>query len=191
MLTPMVFNRRQYAFTLLELIIVVALISMLSVMVAGSWRSTTLNSQSTKIVNALMSSLVTAHSHATSFYESAILLCPSSNGISCDTTDWSAGWIAVLDENGDNVAAATETLLVSVEGVIQGFTITALGFGDRLVFDSDGVPASVGTFVICDRRGPQQGKAIVINGSGQTRLAKDEDGDGIVNTHLGGNITCA
>lgn len=182
---------RNRAFTLLEMLLVVAMVSILSLLAVGGWRSTTLNSQSTKIVNTLLSSVLTAHAHATNFYESAIMLCPSGDGTTCNTTDWSRGWIAILDENGDGVAADTETLLVSSEGVMQGFTVTALGFGNRLVFDSNGMPQAVGTFVICDQRGALHGKAVVINGSGQTRIATDEDGDGIVNTHLGGNVTCA
>jgi hypothetical protein len=65
---------------------------------------------------------------------------------------------------------------------------------NRLVFDSEGMTENGGsaTFMVCDERGVDKAKAVVVNASGQTRLAVDDDGDGgPVDMHDGNDVTCA
>jgi len=180
----------KYAFTLVEVAIVLSLMTALTVMVAGAWRSSALDRQSSRVAYELMSSVDSAHIQATNFYKRKIVLCASKYGSSCDTANWAQGWIAFFDENGDGNPARTETILMAAKPVSEGVTVNTVGFEDRLVFDSSGKLANAGTFIICDARGKPHSKAIIISVGGQARLAIDRDGDGIVNSHHGPNVDC-
>lgn len=98
------------------------------------------------------------------------------------------------DLDGDGVIDADQILLYA-QPLSGGNTLRTTGFSSGntfLQFFSDGTPTSSGTFVICDSRGTSFAKAIAIAISGQSRLAVDENSDGIVNTHAGSaaNVTC-
>ena len=69
--------------------------------------------------------------------------------------------------------------------------------GGFVQFASNGFPIpsatgnTAGTFVICDERGAQRARAVVVNVSGQTRLARDTGGTaGVLNDHDNADVTC-
>ncbi|KEF29705.1 putative type-4 fimbrial pilin related signal peptide protein [Marinobacter nitratireducens] len=69
--------------------------------------------------------------------------------------------------------------------------------GGYVQFASNGFPIpsatgnAAGTFVICDDRGAIEARAVVINVSGQTRLARDTGGTaGVLNDHDDTDVTC-
>ncbi|KZZ30004.1 hypothetical protein A3752_17850, partial [Oleiphilus sp. HI0081] len=138
----------------------------------------------------------------------------------CDTNDWENGWFImsdlngdqVLDNinedlNGDNVLDPGEDL--NGNGVLDNAVDEVLRVGERLTgdntlrtfgfpnqgfvqFDSNGIPGSSGTFVLCDERGITEAKAIIISVIGHVRSAVDEEEtpDDIVNNHEGVNVIC-
>jgi type IV fimbrial biogenesis protein FimT len=138
---------------------------------------------------------------------------------SCDTDDWENGWFIMTDwdadqqldnvdedVNGDGVLdpgedlngngvldTATDELLRVGDDLSGSNTMRTFGFPNAgaVQFDPDGLPNSSGTFVICDARGEEEAKAIIISVIGHIRAAVDDDqSDDIVNNHEGVNVEC-
>ncbi|KZY50033.1 MULTISPECIES: GspH/FimT family protein [unclassified Oleiphilus] len=138
----------------------------------------------------------------------------------CDTNNWEEGWFIMSDLDGDQVLnnfnedvndnnildpgedldgdglldTANDELLRIGEQLSGDNTMRTLGFLNAgfIQFDSNGVPGSSGTIIICDSRGVTEANAIVMSAIGHTRVARDEESsaDNIVNDHRGTNIVC-
>lgn len=176
--------------TLIELLVVMALVAIVMAMGVSSMASVAVDSQAAESINTLISSLRTARSEAILSYEDPVIVCPSDDGASCNSTDWSDGWLVFVDENGNGANDGNDRL-IRVEDA-QSDVVTVRGLdtpNNRLIFDSEGMLVRTSAFVVCDNRGDTQARAVVINVSGQTRIATDDSGDGIVDTHLG-SVNC-
>ena len=87
---------RHAGFTVLELMIVVALIAVLSVIAAPSLRDLIKNARMTSQANDLMTDLAIARAEAVK-RGVRTAVCTSSNGTSCTATNWNQGWIIFAD----------------------------------------------------------------------------------------------
>lgn len=101
-----------------------------------------------------------------------VSLCPSIDGQSCNPGhDWSDGWIMFVNVDRDDPpqVGANETILkrhsvderVRILANRQGFTLR-----------STQLRATNGTFVICDRAGRAQARALVVSYTGRPRVAR-------------------
>ncbi len=138
----------------------------------------------------------------------------------CDTNNWEKGWFIFSDLNGDQLVDNIDEDLdddnvldpgedLNGNGILDDATDEVLRIGDELTgsntmrtigfpnqgfvqFDANGVPASSGTFVLCDSRGATEAKAIIVSVIGHVRTAVDEESspDEIVNNHEGVNVSC-
>jgi type IV fimbrial biogenesis protein FimT len=172
--------------TLIELIVVLAFVAVIMSMGVSSMVSVTLNSQATETMNDLISSLRTARSEAVTRFQDNVVICGSSDGSSCNSLNWSNGWLVFVDGDGDGDRDSDETILRIYDAPAERIGIFTRDLtNDHLVFDSEGMLVRESAFEVCDDRGPAHARAVVINASGQTRIAVDEDNDGTVDTHLG------
>ena len=188
-------------FTLIELLIVVAIIGIAASIAMPSFQATVAGNLVLEQQRELTSTIAYLRSEASK--RSTVTFCSSSDTHkdtpTCNSesdNNWNDGWIAFSDGNNDGVINDSDVLL-RVQGQQSGqLTVRSSGFGQqgRLQFDRTGAVASVGTFTVCDTRGDEFARAVVINISGQSRVAVDEDAskDGIVNDHGGtsSNVTC-
>ncbi|WP_421861831.1 GspH/FimT family pseudopilin [Motiliproteus sp.] len=191
----------QKGFTLIELLITVSLIAILAGLVAPGFSSFIQDNRLTSQINTLIGVIHMARGEAAN-RRGIVTLCASDNGSNCNTTNWEAGWILFTDSNngGNAVIDGDDQLLLYQEPLIGGNSLRASGFGGtnlgRLQFASTGflldTDSSAGTFTLCDDRGVSEARAIVVNISGVSRLAVDEDGDNTLNNHQGaaGEISC-
>ena len=117
----------QRGFTLIELMIALALGVILLTLAVPSFRSTIQNNRATAAANDILTALNTARSEAIK-RGTPMTICSSGNGSSCaGSTDWSTGWIlftdlnsnGTLDDNGTPpTCQATEDCLIrSWEGL--------------------------------------------------------------------------
>ncbi|MCG8670522.1 MAG: GspH/FimT family protein, partial [Pseudomonadales bacterium] len=123
-----------------------------------------------------------------------ITLCPSNDGTGCtNTPNWEVGFIVLVDVDGDRVVDAGDgDVIVKYFGPLTGGnTLRTFSFDNAnfIQMDTEGFPTSGGTFVVCDERGDTSARAVVMTIAGQTRMAVDENDDGIVN-YPDGNVTC-
>ena len=193
--------RRTAGFTLIELMITLAVVAILLGLIAPGFTTFVKNNRLTNQINTLIGTLHLARAEAANRRE-VVILCASDNGSACNTTRWEEGWIMFTDDDIDAVIDPPDgdTLLHYQEPLSGGNSLRATGFDGSnlgvLQYSITGFILSTdpqsGTFTLCDDRGNGEAKAIVVNISGVSRLAVDENGNGILNDHQGatGDISC-
>lgn len=195
-------------FTLLELIITVVILSIVMLIGIPSFRTLIADNRLTSQINEVSSVINFARSEAAKAQNETITVCPvddpeAANPDCSGGTGWSAGWIVILDVNGDGDidAADGDRLLRLYQPLSGGNTMTVAGLssndGSLIQFEGNGFPvppslgaSAAGTITVCDDRGDVSARAVVVNVSGQTRLARDLDNNGILNDHDQQDVTC-
>lgn len=113
-------------FTLIELIIAVAILAILLALAAPTFAEISLRSRSTNAVNALVGDLALARSEAVKRARTAYV---SANG------NWNDGWQVWVDENNDGVRGGADEEVLKEQGAINDpdmatsirFTLRAVG----------------------------------------------------------------
>jgi len=119
-------------------------------------------------------SIALRHSTATGV---EVVLCPSGEGNAClDTTDWSVGWIAFADLDGNRSPGPGETLLLHRAPLANGVHLRGTSGRKRLVFQPQGGAAAGSnvTFTLCDLRGAAKAVTLVLANSGRFRQDKPD-----------------
>ncbi len=150
-------KNKSQGFTLVELMVTIAILAILSSIAYPSFENSLLNSRQTSQFNTLLAALQHARSEASS-RNTQVTICGSSDQLTCNDPDWSDGFIIF-----DNVR------VLQVFEDLSGNTING-GIINRgfIQFDNQGM-ANNKVFTICDSRGLANARAIDINGSGQAR----------------------
>lgn len=177
---------RQKGFTLIELLTTLGIAAiLLSVAVPGMQRFK-MNSRQTNSINAMVSSMRIARNTAITD-NSRVTVCASRNGSSCQAVPWNDGWIAFVDRDADRVLDVDETIVRS-GSAIDGVTIKSSQFQDYFVFRPNGrvmsatVSQNSGQFTICDQRGSDFSKGIMVDLSGRPRMVDSHSGGGFTLT---------
>jgi type IV fimbrial biogenesis protein FimT len=157
-------------YTLIELMIAVAIAAVLGAVALPAFSGALEASRSSSVETSLLASL-TRSIHRAAITGTRSVLCPSLDGAQCsDGPDWSGGWIAFLDRNGDRERGLDETLLLS-EPALPGKVRLRTSVGrTRIVFQGNGGNAGSNvTFTLCDGRGPARARTLVLNNVGRLR----------------------
>ncbi|MGF6691050.1 type IV fimbrial biogenesis protein FimT [Metapseudomonas resinovorans] len=155
-------------FTLIELMVVIAIVAILSSIGYPSFRELILNNRLTAQTNALLGTLQYARSEAVT-QKREVTVCPSPDQATCDDTapaDWRLDIIVLLD-NG----TVARVLPASADVTILGDAT------DSIVFDIDGTSLANGELRICDDRGDANSRTLLVNGVGQARSRAFQNGD--------------
>lgn len=196
--------RSNRGFTLIELLLTVVILAIVIGLAIPSFQTMIMNNRIISQINEVTSLISYARSEASKLPDAVITVCPSTDGSSCaNSAAWENGWIVMRDADGDRVldSADGDEVLRIFQGLAGGNTLRVSGLsstgGTHIQFAGNGYPvpatlgaSPVGTISVCDSRGTGEAKAIVVSVSGQTRLARDSDNDGVLNDHSGTNITC-
>lgn len=195
--------RRETGFTMIELIVTIVIIAIVAAYAVPSFQQTVLNNRLTAQINEVSSLIAYARSEASKLDSGVITVCSSTDSASCSgNAAWETGWIVFRDMDGDRTVDAGDDQILKVGGALSGgntFRIVDLtsDSGGYVQFASNGFPIpsatgnAAGTFVVCDDRGASEARAVVVNISGQTRLARDTGGTaGVLNDNNGADITC-
>ncbi|MBL0027664.1 MAG: GspH/FimT family pseudopilin [Rhodanobacteraceae bacterium] len=162
-------HARSTGFTLIELMIAVALVAILAGIALPSYASARAAAQTLSLRNALLAAL-TESRNAAAFYEHDTILCPSLDGESCaDSFEWQRGFIAAIDlNNNERIDDADRRLLYRDE--IKDVRLLTSSGRKRIQFQPNGSNAgSNATFTFCDARGPTRATALVMNNRGDLR----------------------
>jgi type IV fimbrial biogenesis protein FimT len=193
-------NRQKTGFTLIELVVTVALLAILLALAGPPLRELVLNNRRATQINDLMVSLNLARAEAVKRGETTfVCVSNAEERPDCDARNvaWERGWLVVVDSNRDGRASIGEgDLLVHTHRSLADDT--TLGFNDRTTgvvrFNSKGfssTSSTTGTFTLCDIRGEAEARGIVLYGTGRARKAIDgSDADEIVENGSGSNLTC-
>lgn len=182
-------------FTLLELMVVVALVALVVSQGIPWLQSTTLNSRRTAQVNEFVANLNAARAFAIAGDEIATNPCTGCNVTMCKTTDgttcetltteyWESGWLTFWDEPtsgtpGDYDVGGTERLIRVRAALEGGSTLRGnLLVARRITFDSNGFTGNNGTFIWCDSRGfGGDARGIIVGPVGRVRTLPADDAD--------------
>ena len=168
--------RRQNGFTLIELMIAVGLTGLLLSMAVPALDIFVSNARQTGAINDFVSSIHQARSVAVTTNQ-RVTICPSSNGTNCEAVGWNNGWIVFADPDSDRNVDNNETVL-SATGAVDELTLQSGEFATFLMYRPNGrvmnasLNGSSGAFTVCDDRGADHAKVMIIDLSGRPRLSK-------------------
>lgn len=171
---------RKRGFTLIELIVTLALAAILLTIGVPAFQEMIRNNRAAVHANEFMSALNVARSEAIKRGQ-RVVLCKSSDGASCATTNlWDQGWIVFVDTDNDAGVDAGETIIrvygaLKGDNTLQGSTDVA----DYISYSPDGIARlTSGTALAADTKLTFElcvsGKknAIEINQTGRARVDK-------------------
>lgn len=133
-------NRAQRGFTLVEMIVVIALITILVAIGVPSYRYVTTTSRVSGEVDALLGDLQFARAEAIKEGRT-VSACPSSDGTSClNGTSWNTGWIVFSDVNGNGSVDSTQDTVLRVQKPFTGSDSFSANDGPRsfITFNREG-----------------------------------------------------
>jgi len=156
-------------FTLIELMIAIAVAGILMGIAIPSTKSAMYAARSSETHTALLASLMTASSKA-ALHGVRTTLCPSQDGQTCLAGfDWSSGWIGFIDQNASREREPNESIIVSQTALQDTHLFSSTG-RTRIVFQGNGGNAGSNvTFTLCDKRGEDKAKTLVVSNSGNLR----------------------
>lgn len=147
--------KKAYGFSLLELMIVIALIAIMLLVAAPNITKMVKNNRLTAQANSFVIALNLARSEAIK-RNLNVILCRSADGASCAASGgWGQGWIVYVDADetdGTGVHLGDE-ILRAFPKLSGSNTLTANNnFINRITYTSRGFTTNVGTLVLCDDR---------------------------------------
>jgi type IV fimbrial biogenesis protein FimT len=171
-------RNRQRGYTLGELITTMGVVGILAAVAIPSMQSMVSNNRRVTATNDMSYSIQLARSEAIARNQQ-VRVCPSSNGTSCNATNWNEGWIIFNDIDQSATPNGDERILLKVEGpdFIDIYTAT---FADSFTYRPNGrimgedFDANTGQFTICDSRGAEQARVLIIAASGRPRVSESQ-----------------
>lgn len=162
-------RKTQAGFTLVELMVCIAVAIILCAVSVPALGGLTHSSQSRAAQDALLATLNLARGTAVT-RQHDIVVCPSSDHLTCDNDIWwQNGWIAFEDTNHDGDHDPGEALLQTAQSM-NGIAIATSADRKRLIYRADGAtPGSNLTFTFCDARGSSSAATIVVGNAGRPR----------------------
>jgi type IV fimbrial biogenesis protein FimT len=165
-------SRIARGFTLLEALIAMAVVAILACLAVPAWSNVREAAHNGSAQAALLESLVSAISHA-ALTGSEVVLCPGDDDGCRATPDWSHGWIAFADIDGNRIRGPSDTLLKTIGPLGGKVHLRSTSGRTRLVFQPNGgnVGSNV-TFTLCDGRGPAKAATLVMANDGRLRTGQ-------------------
>lgn len=171
---------RQQGYTLVELLIGLAIAAIVVGMALPSFAGILHNNRRSTAINTLSSTLNYARSEAIK-RSLPTVICKGSPVDGCDKTrQWHDGWIVFMDDNGDKSWNGDEPLLWTQTALSPEQTLdwSAFPSSNYVIYYPNGSASSNGTFTLCDNRGSTEARALIVARSGRVRVsdknAKDE-----------------
>lgn len=166
--------KKNSGFTLLELLITVALISVLAAFAIPSMRSFSQNDRLTTNINTMIGHLAYARSEAVKRH-AQVSICVSNDTVSCTGgNNWEDGWIVYVDAdaNGTFDAATVNEDILRVNQALDGNNTLAptAAYTTQVTYDNRGFVTATGGFLLCDDRSGDFGKTITISNTGRVRF---------------------
>lgn len=168
--------RTDSGFTLIELMVAVALVAILLATAVPALDEFTNNSRQTGAINDFVSAMHLARNTAITT-NSRVTMCASASGTNCEAAAWNSGWIVFVDPNSNGNLDGAERIVTS-SAAIAGLAIQSGEFPRTLMYRPNGramlaaVTGNSGEFSVCDNRGVDRAKVIIVDLSGRPRLSK-------------------
>ncbi|MDQ3161185.1 MAG: GspH/FimT family pseudopilin [Pseudomonadota bacterium] len=163
---------RNAGFTLIEMVIAMAVVGILAGMAVPAITDAGESARSGAAKAHLLASWLSGTSHAANT-GSEVVLCPGDATGCRKSMDWSQGWIAFADIDGNRLRGPNETLLGQTEPLGGKVHLRSTVGRTRIVFQPNGGNAGSNiTWTLCDGRGADEATTIVVANSGRLRTGK-------------------
>lgn len=160
--------KKKSGFTLLELLITLALISIVMAVGIPSMTEFIKNDRLSTQINTLVGHLAYARSQAVTSHL-PVVVCASDNQTSCSSANWADGWVVFTDTDNSGDVSVGDVVLRAKQP-LSGQNTLISSTGSSVVYDSRGfAPNSPGSFSLCDDRGATHIKSITISNTGRVR----------------------
>ncbi len=178
-------------FTLVELMVTIAIAALLMSIAVPSFRDMTIRSRLSTYTNDLITSINIARSEAVK-RGLPVSICSSNDQATC-SGDWSDGWIVFVNADGDSPASVgdpDDEPILKVSNAVEGnySVVPDAAFANDITYRRDGSATSTGMFALCYDGRAAGARAIIITPL-RPRVARDTDGDRIPNRDDAANIT--
>lgn len=164
-------------FSLTELLLAVALLTILAGLSAPSFQDLQLNATRANAVNQFVQSIHLARGEAMK-RNGVVSLCASAGAASCETEEaqWNNGWIVFVNGDADVPAVrdADENLLYTYPAWPRGRITSNRATLSFRAFGQTGVTS---TFTFCDIRGSREARAVIISQTGRPRVSNRSAAD--------------
>lgn len=162
-------RHRACGFTLLDLLIVMTILGILFGIGVPSLKDAVARSQAVSARSAITTTLFDALRHATVLGRE-IVVCPASAAQCAGGTDWSDGWIAFIDGDGNRLRSPDEQIVRQQDALPAGVRLHGTVGRPRIVYQPNGGNGGSNiTFTLCDRRGPKHALALILSNGGRLR----------------------
>lgn len=182
-------STRHRGFTLVELLVALAVASILVTVAIPGFVSLLREAQASRIVDGFIHAMRIARSEAMAAHVPTAV-CQSDRLKQCtDKTDWATGWLVFQDPDDDGDCVAAEDGVCRDGGrVLLAHNLNMRGFS----FVPNGNPGSSGhvrygpggfavgqtsTFSLCDRQRAAEPRAVVLNLMGRVRIGGADDAE--------------
>jgi len=167
-------QKKQRGFTLIELIITIAIAGILSSLALPSFKKTMQNNKLTSMHNELLSSLSLARNIAISRGTFATLCKSNATGSDCDSSAaWKDGWIVFPDNNNNGSVDNGETVIAMNNSLPKKITVNFQR--NRVTYGAQGYARGYsGTFTFCDELDNNNKKGMIISNTGHIRVATSD-----------------
>ena len=166
--------RRSKGFTLVELMITIAVLAILTAIAYPSFQSTIRSNRMATTANELIAALSLARSEAIRGTRGGAV-CASKDGTACDGASWAEGWMVWNDANGNGAYDKDEPVLRYAEARPQ--MKGASGEALSIAFDPRGRSraAAVSNITLrpADCGGQPLQRRMIVSLTGQVRLQKE------------------
>ncbi len=174
-------------FTLIELMISLAIVSILITSVGPSVRDILIQNRLIGQINEL-SSIIQFARHSAVNEQVTSIMCPSTNFSTC-TADWNSPKMVFLDIDGNGQRSADEEILAGTGNSVQNYTLT--GPAGTISFQGNGAVASPGTLLLChDSNDPKFARALTISLQGRVKMSQDTNNDNVHESNAGTPLVC-
>lgn len=172
---------RLRGFTLIELVVTLAIGAILLGLASPSFQATILNNRIATHTNDFLSALSLARSEALK-RDKPVVLCKSGDLASCASTGhWDQGWIIFVDDDDDAVVdSASGEVVIRAHGPLGGDDTLqgTSAISNYISFGTNGFPRTIAgdfqfgtlTFGLCGADGEKS--TIVMNKTGRARVVK-------------------
>lgn len=162
----------QTGFTLLEVMVVLAVAAVLLAIVLPTFGTAMAAARASQARAALLETVVDSVRYA-GIRGVEVVACPEAAGGGCaDSWDWSGGWTAFADLDGDRIRDANEARVTAHGALPPKVRLQSTTGRRRLVFQPNGGNAGSNvTFTLCDTRGVAQARSLILSNPGNLREA--------------------